>query len=36
MSEWELCELADWAEIEAGKTDLAPGPNAYSKGNILR
>jgi len=29
LSEWELCELTDWVEIEAQKHDLLPDPETY-------
>jgi hypothetical protein len=29
LTEWELCELTDWIEIEASKKELIPDPNTY-------
>ena len=29
LTDWELCELTDWAEIEAQKHDLIPDPDTY-------
>ena len=29
LTDWELCDLADWAEIEAAKHNLFPDPETY-------
>jgi len=29
LTEWELCELTDWVEIEASKKNLIPDPDTY-------